>query len=107
MSYEVVRSRYMRISAFDAHAANSVFAEMRAEALAVVQSATTVTDLVETRRAYMRYQGQGYEIAVAAPGGDLREAPRHGKAPDAGPRRERLGRDHLAHAHGPADRARI
>ncbi|MBH79917.1 MAG: methylhydantoinase [Gammaproteobacteria bacterium] len=65
VSYEVVRSRYMRLSEFDARASNSAFQEMRAEALAVVAPAMRESELIETRRAYMRYVGQGYEIAVA------------------------------------------
>jgi len=73
VSYEVVRSRYMRLAMFDAAVANSVFADMHAEALAVVQSAAGPDTLSESRRAYMRYLGQGYEIAVAVPGGDLTE----------------------------------
>jgi N-methylhydantoinase A len=72
VSYEVVRSRYMQLSAFDANAANAVMAEMYAEALAVVRSAAPSDELTETRRAFMRYQGQGYEIAVPAPAGELR-----------------------------------
>ena len=63
IAYEVVRSRYLRLSAFDAAAVAKVMAEMRAEARDVV-SAVAGGDLVETRRAYMRYLGQGYEIAV-------------------------------------------
>ena len=66
VSYEVVRSRYMRLSEFDASLIDEVNAEMRAEALDVVGSATS-EPLVETRRAYMRYVGQGYEIAVVLP----------------------------------------
>ncbi|MFP6837357.1 MAG: hydantoinase/oxoprolinase family protein [Pseudomonadales bacterium] len=71
VSYEVVRSRYMRLSAFDARAATAVMADMRAEALAVVRSATDIDELVEARRAYMRYQGQGYEIAVTLLSGEF------------------------------------
>ena len=66
VSYEVVRSRYMRLSAFDPELINDVMAQMRAEALAVVESATAER-LNETRRAFMRYVGQGYEIAVLLP----------------------------------------
>ena len=78
VSYEVVRSRYMRLSEFDASLIDEVNADMRAEALDVVGSATS-EPLVETRRAYMRYVGQGYEIAVILPAatrgaGILREA---------------------------------
>ncbi|MDE0451808.1 MAG: hydantoinase/oxoprolinase family protein [Gammaproteobacteria bacterium] len=66
VSYEVVRSRYMRLSEFDASLIEEVSADMRAEARAVVGSATSAP-LAETRRAYMRYVGQGYEIAVVLP----------------------------------------
>jgi N-methylhydantoinase A len=69
VSYEVVRSRFMRLSQFDAAAANAALAEMRTEALEVVTAAAQVADLQESRRAYMRYAGQGYEIAVPVPTG--------------------------------------
>ena len=66
VSYEVVRSRYMRLSEFNASLIEEVNADMRAEARCVVGSATS-EPLAETRRAYMRYVGQGYEIAVVLP----------------------------------------
>ena len=66
VSYEVVRSRYMRLSRLDAQAANAVMAEMYAEADAVV-AAAPAGDRQESRRAFMRYVGQGYEIAVPVP----------------------------------------
>ena len=68
VSYEVVRSRYMRLAEFDAALIDAVNADMRAEALEVVGSATSQC-LVETRCGYMRYVGQGYEIAVVLPAG--------------------------------------
>jgi len=71
VSYEVVRSRYMRLTEFDHVAANAVMSDMHAEALAVVQNAADVDVLVDTRRAFMRYVGQGYEIAVEVPSGEL------------------------------------
>jgi N-methylhydantoinase A len=71
VSYEVVRSRFMRLSQFDAAAANAALAEMRTEALEVVTAAAQVADLQESRRAYMRYAGQGYEIAVPVPTAEL------------------------------------
>ncbi|MCZ6856080.1 MAG: hydantoinase/oxoprolinase family protein [Gammaproteobacteria bacterium] len=67
ISYEVVRSRYMRLSNFDSFTANEVMTEMRAEALEVVNAAAPDAELTEFRRAYMRYLGQGYEIAVPVP----------------------------------------
>ena len=66
VSYEVVRSRYMRLSEFNASLIDEVSADMRVEARDVVGSATS-EPLAETRRAYMRYVGQGYEIAVVLP----------------------------------------
>ncbi len=68
VSYEVARSRYMRLSDFDDRLIDAVMAEMRREAADIVEAATHAP-LVETRRAYMRYAGQGYEIAVELPAG--------------------------------------
>ena len=65
VSYEVVRSRYLRLSAFDSAIVDEVMAEMRTEARAVVGPLAR-GELAESRRAYMRYVGQGYEIAVNA-----------------------------------------
>ena len=77
ISYEVVRSRYMRLSEFRAGLVDEVMADMRAEALGVVGEVAN-GELRERRRAYMRYVGQGYEIAVALTQGmdqeSLREA---------------------------------
>lgn len=67
ISYEVVRSRYMCLSNFNADAANEVMTDMHAEALEVVNAAAPDAKLIESRRAYMRYLGQGYEIAVSVP----------------------------------------
>ncbi len=67
ISYEVVRSRYMRLSGFDASAVREVFAEMRAEAEAVVSRGAPGAPTSETARAYMRYVGQGHEIGVDLP----------------------------------------
>ncbi|MCO6417370.1 hydantoinase/oxoprolinase family protein [Siccirubricoccus sp. KC 17139] len=64
IAYEVVRTRHMRIDAFDAEAIGTLFAAMRAEAEAVVRLGAPGEALVETRTAYMRYRGQGHEIAV-------------------------------------------
>ncbi len=62
ISYEVVRSRYMRLTEFRASLIRDVMADMRAEALGVLGE--MAGELRERRRAYMRYVGQGYEIAV-------------------------------------------
>ncbi len=72
VAFEVVRSRYIRLSAFDPALVDEVMAEMRAEAHDVVD-AIVAGELTEFRRAYMRYLGQGYEIAVDLPEGPTAE----------------------------------
>ena len=67
VSYELVRSRYMRLSDFDAAAANELLETMQAEAGAVVSAGAPGADLHESRLAYMRYVGQGHEITVELP----------------------------------------
>ena len=67
ISYEVVRSRYMRLSAFDATVVRAVMHEMRDEATAVVARGAPGAGTTEVVRAYMRYVGQGHEIGVEVP----------------------------------------
>jgi N-methylhydantoinase A len=71
VAYEVVRSRRQPLAALEPQVVNALMAEMRAEALAVVQQgaglAGASAELRETRHAYMRYVGQGHEISVALP----------------------------------------
>lgn len=70
VAYEVARSRYVQLDdSFDPAAVNSLFAEMRAEAEAVVRAGAPGAELVETRTADMRYRGQGHEITVTLPAG--------------------------------------
>jgi N-methylhydantoinase A/oxoprolinase/acetone carboxylase beta subunit len=73
VAYEVVRSRYVQLDAdkFDPAFVNRLFAEMRAEAEAVVKAGAPNAKLVETRTADMRYRGQGHEIAVDLPKGEF------------------------------------
>ncbi|TBR27077.1 MAG: hydantoinase/oxoprolinase family protein, partial [Reyranella sp.] len=67
IAYEVVRTRHVRLDMFDAKMLNELFAAMRAEAEAVVRPAAPGETLVESRQAFMRYRGQGHEIAVPLP----------------------------------------
>jgi len=67
LAYEVVRSRVIRLADFDPPLLNDLFAEMRAEAEAVLQLGAPAAALAETRTAYMRYRGQGHEVAVTLP----------------------------------------
>jgi N-methylhydantoinase A len=82
VAYQVVHSAYQKISQFDAEAANQVLGRMQAEARAVVERGAPGAEMVEQRTAYMRYLGQGHEVAVALParewtaadGGFIRDA---------------------------------
>ena len=74
VAYEVVRGRLMRLSTFDPVAANGLLAEMRAEAEAIVRQGAPVADHTEQRSVFMRYRGQGHEIAVPLPVRDFTSA---------------------------------
>jgi N-methylhydantoinase A len=67
VAYEVVRSRHMRLDAFDPRAVAGVVREMREEAHAIVRQAAPRGALTETLTADMRYVGQGHEVVVALP----------------------------------------
>jgi N-methylhydantoinase A len=74
ISYEMVKTRYMRLDAFDARIATEVLSDMSCEIRAWVQPAAGDEPLVERRIAFMRYVGQGHEIAVELPVRDLSAA---------------------------------
>src|ERR1700704_5611332 len=78
VAYEVVRSRYVQLDddKFDPAYVNALFAEMRAEAEAVVKAGAPEAKLVEARTADMRYRGQGHEITVSLPPGPFDKASR-------------------------------
>jgi N-methylhydantoinase A len=63
-SYEIVRSLPMRLDRFEGARVAALFDDMRAEAEAVVRAAAGDAQLTEERAAYMRYAGQGHEIAT-------------------------------------------
>jgi N-methylhydantoinase A len=67
VAFEVVRSRRQTLSSLQTDVINTLTEEMRSEALAVVRQGTAEKQLVETRHAFMRYVGQGHEIAVVLP----------------------------------------
>jgi len=76
-AYEVVRSRYVQLDdSFDAEAINALRHEMRAEAEEVVHRGAPGAPLIESWTADMRYRGQGHEVAVTIPPGELAEAGR-------------------------------
>jgi N-methylhydantoinase A len=67
IAYEIVRSSLQRLDRFDTLAANALFDAMRAEAEPIVRRGAGDQPLSETRSAFMRYRGQGHEIAVPLP----------------------------------------
>jgi N-methylhydantoinase A len=67
VAYEIVRSHLERVSSFNAATVNKLLGEMRAEAEAIVRRGAPEARLVEQRSAFMRYRGQGHEIAVNLP----------------------------------------
>jgi N-methylhydantoinase A len=67
VAYEIVRGRLMRLNSFEPAHANALFAEMRAEAEQIVRRGEPSAQLSEERSAFMRYRGQGHEIAVTLP----------------------------------------
>ena len=69
ISYEVVRSRYMKLSRFDPLLVSRALTEMRSEAEEVVAQGAPGAAVAERARAYMRYAGQGHEIGVELPDG--------------------------------------
>ena len=67
IAYEVARSKLVELKHFDHGLLTSLFQEMRAEAETVVRLGAPEAPLVERRIGYMRYRGQGHEIAVPLP----------------------------------------
>lgn len=67
VAYEVVRSRLMRLDAFDPVAATEVLDELSTAAHAVVVPGALGAPVLECRAAFMRYVGQGHEIPIPLP----------------------------------------
>jgi N-methylhydantoinase A len=73
IGFEVVRSFYQRLSRLDVARVSALLADMTREAAAVVAQGSFGAETRETRLAYMRYVGQGHEIAVPLPARALTE----------------------------------
>jgi N-methylhydantoinase A len=69
IAYEVVRTLLLRLDGLDTAALDRLFAEMRAEAETVVRLGAPTGPLMELRTGFMRYRGQGHEVAVPLPDG--------------------------------------
>jgi N-methylhydantoinase A len=70
-SYELVHSFHQPLESFDPARANALLDSMAAEARAVVEPAVACRGLQEQRTVFMRYVGQGHEIAVPVQNGTL------------------------------------
>jgi N-methylhydantoinase A len=72
VAFQAVRSWYQLVTSLDTGLANSLLGEMETQATEVVRTAAgDEAPLTANRVAYMRYSGQGHEIAVALPSGEL------------------------------------
>ncbi|MGV6801465.1 MAG: hydantoinase/oxoprolinase family protein [bacterium] len=77
-SYEVARSFFMTLTEFSFDQAESIFSRLRNEAESILRPLVGTSPLVERRVCYMRYHGQGYELAVEVDRGVSRQsAKRH------------------------------
>ncbi|MGR3484928.1 MAG: hydantoinase/oxoprolinase family protein [Paracoccaceae bacterium] len=65
--FEAVRGAYRRLSELDPDWLAALLADLEDEARAGIAAAGPVADAETRRRAYMRYAGQGWEIAVELP----------------------------------------
>jgi len=72
-AYELVQSRFMPLDRFELRQANRLLAAMSREATGLASAAAGGRKLAETRTAFMRYAGQGHEIAVPLPARALGE----------------------------------
>ncbi|WP_407154950.1 hydantoinase/oxoprolinase family protein [Bradyrhizobium sp. STM 3557] len=74
IAYELVRSRHVRLDAFDVGAVSELLQEMATEARALVEPGAAGAPVRERRAAFMRYVGQGHEINVELPNRPLTAA---------------------------------
>jgi N-methylhydantoinase A len=73
-AYEIVRSHYMRLGAFDAASANELLTAMERESASHCRAAAGERPVALRRSAFLRYAGQGHEISIALPGRELTAA---------------------------------
>ena len=71
VKFDVARTYVRRLDAIDGAALAAMYAEMRAQATAVVQESSVAGEVMVARSADARYVGQGYEVTVPVPSGRL------------------------------------
>ncbi len=72
--FEAVRGAFLRLSEFDADWTNRLIAELGEEAERFARAGAPDATLQREIKAYMRYQGQGWEIVVMLPNRDFVDA---------------------------------
>ena len=72
--FEAVRGAFLRLSEFDAPWTNRLITELSEEAERFARAGAPDAPLVREIKAYMRYQGQGWEIVVMLPNRDFIDA---------------------------------
>jgi N-methylhydantoinase A/oxoprolinase/acetone carboxylase beta subunit len=71
VKFDVARTYVRRLDAVDGAFLDAMYAEMSAQAAAVVQESAVAGDVMLARSADARYVGQGYEVTVPVPLGRL------------------------------------
>jgi N-methylhydantoinase A len=69
--FDVARTYVRRLDAVDPEYLTTMYAEMTAQAIEVVRESAVAGDVTVVRSADARYVGQGYEVAVPVPSGNL------------------------------------
>lgn len=90
IAYEIVKSRHERLAELNVDAVSDMLGDMTTNARAVVRDGAPDTQLQTRCQAYMRYVGQGHEIAVTLPDRPLTADDRHALTRDYEAAYERL-----------------
>ena len=69
--FDVARTYVRRLDAVDPEYLTTMYAEMTAQAIEVIRESAVAGDVTVVRSADARYVGQGYEVAVPVPSGNL------------------------------------
>jgi 5-oxoprolinase (ATP-hydrolysing) len=73
VAYEIVRSRHVKVESFPFDEINQLLCDIESEAREVVAAGAPGEKLQIRRVAFMRYTGQGHEIEIEIPSGDISE----------------------------------
>jgi N-methylhydantoinase A len=71
VKFDIARTYVRRLDAVDGAFLDTIYAEMSAQAIAVVQESAVAGEVMLARSADARYVGQGYEVTVPVPLGRL------------------------------------